>query len=47
MTTEERSSAPSSAVSVPVVVVSWLWVGVPFAWSLYELILKAKNLFGG
>ncbi|WP_414637566.1 MFS transporter small subunit [Amycolatopsis sp.] len=26
---------------------AWLWVGVPFAWGLYELILKVVQLFGG
>ena len=25
--------------------VAWLWVSVPFAYGLYELVLKAKNLF--
>lgn len=25
--------------------VAWAWVGVPFAYGLYELILKAANLF--
>ncbi|MGV8870900.1 MAG: MFS transporter small subunit [Rhodococcus sp. (in: high G+C Gram-positive bacteria)] len=26
--------------------VAWLWVTVPFAYGVYELVLKAKNLFG-
>ena len=26
-------------------VIAWLWVSVPFAYGLYELILKARNLF--
>ncbi|MBY6366440.1 MFS transporter small subunit [Rhodococcoides corynebacterioides] len=43
----DRQASPPSAVATPVIVLSWLWVGVPFAWGLYELILKAKNLFGG
>jgi hypothetical protein len=25
--------------------VSWLWVGVPFAYGLYELVLKIPKLF--
>ncbi|WP_415974584.1 MFS transporter small subunit [Rhodococcus sp. 077-4] len=25
---------------------AWAWVSVPFAYGLYELILKAANLFG-
>lgn len=30
-----------------IMIVAWIWVAVPFAYGLYELILKAKNLFGG
>ena len=26
---------------------TWLWVGVPMAYGLYELILKAVQLFTG
>lgn len=25
---------------------AWLWVLVPFVYGVYELVLKAKNLFG-
>lgn len=25
----------------------WLWVAAPFAYGLYELILKVVQLFGG
>lgn len=39
-------SETKQGARVPVVVVSWLWVRVPFAWGVYRLILKAKNLFG-
>ncbi|SHM05993.1 MFS transporter small subunit [Streptomyces noursei] len=28
-------------------VVAWLWVAVPFAYGLYELMLKLKQLFSG
>ncbi|WP_444545521.1 MFS transporter small subunit [Streptomyces violascens] len=27
--------------------VAWLWVGVPFAYGMYELGLKLKQLFTG
>lgn len=27
-------------------VLAWLWVGVPFAYGLYELFLKIPALFG-
>jgi hypothetical protein len=26
-------------------VLAWLWVGVPFAYGLYELVLEAARLF--
>ncbi|WP_433871763.1 MFS transporter small subunit [Saccharopolyspora sp. CA-218241] len=26
---------------------SWAWVGLPFAYGLYELILKVAQLFTG
>ncbi|WP_424923665.1 MFS transporter small subunit [Amycolatopsis acidicola] len=26
---------------------AWLWVGLPFAYGLYELIQKMVQLFGG
>ncbi|WP_425458439.1 MFS transporter small subunit [Amycolatopsis rhizosphaerae] len=25
---------------------AWLWVGLPFAYGVYELILKVVQLFG-
>jgi hypothetical protein len=28
-------------------VVAWLWVGLPFAYGVYQLILKVIQLFGG
>ncbi|WP_414636056.1 MFS transporter small subunit [Amycolatopsis sp.] len=27
--------------------VAWLWVGLPFAYGLYQLVLKVIQLFGG
>ncbi|MEU1620270.1 hypothetical protein ABZ479_23555 [Streptomyces sp. NPDC005722] len=32
---------------VPLMAVAWLWVGAPFAYGVYELILKLKQLFTG
>ncbi|MFD7510734.1 hypothetical protein ACFV5N_15605 [Streptomyces sp. NPDC059853] len=29
------------------IVFSWLWVGIPLAWGLYELARKATQLFTG
>jgi hypothetical protein len=28
-------------------VLAWLWVALPFAYGVYELILKVVQLFGG
>lgn len=43
----QDSAVTQGAAKAPVVIVSWLWVGLPFAWGVYELVLKAKNLFSG
>jgi hypothetical protein len=29
------------------VVLAWVWVGAPLAYGVYELVLKAKQLFTG
>ncbi|MFB6959886.1 hypothetical protein ACFCYB_23375 [Streptomyces sp. NPDC056309] len=29
------------------ITLSWLWVGAPLCYGLYELVLKAKQLFSG
>jgi hypothetical protein len=31
----------------PLAVLAWIWVGVPFAYGLYELVQKASKLFSG
>lgn len=28
-------------------VIAWAWVGVPFAYGVYELILKVTQIFKG
>jgi hypothetical protein len=38
---QERSS------HLPLKVVAWLWVGLPFAYGVYELIRKVIQLFTG
>jgi len=30
-----------------VMIIAWLWVGLPFAYGVYQLILKVIQLFGG
>ena len=31
----------------PLIVLAWVWVGAPLGYGLYELVLKAKQLFTG
>ncbi|MFD4172621.1 MULTISPECIES: MFS transporter small subunit [Streptomyces] len=31
----------------PLIALTWLWVGAPLAYGLYELIRKATQLFTG
>jgi hypothetical protein len=33
--------------NLPLMVVAWLWVGIPFAYGVYELIRKVVQLFTG
>ncbi len=42
-----HTNSPTSASGVQpiIMVVVWLWVLVPFAWGVYELILKVKDVF--
>lgn len=45
--TEQQSTAkqPSSVQTQVLLAVSWLWVGVPFAIGVYQLVVKAAKLF--
>ncbi|MFF7146132.1 MFS transporter small subunit [Streptomyces nodosus] len=40
----DTSSTPDRRA---LIVLSWLWVGAPLCYGLYELVLKAKQLFTG
>ncbi|MFF4764165.1 hypothetical protein [Streptomyces sp. NPDC001292] len=40
----DASSTPDRRA---LIVLSWLWVGAPLCYGLYELVLKAKQLFTG
>ncbi|MCX4815022.1 MULTISPECIES: hypothetical protein [unclassified Streptomyces] len=31
----------------PLIAFAWLWVGAPLVYGVYELVLKAKQLFTG
>ncbi|MFG3258558.1 hypothetical protein [Streptomyces sp. NPDC048172] len=44
-----NGAAPDSGAPrrIPLTVLAWLWVGLPLAYGLYELISKAAKLFTG
>lgn len=33
--------------TTPLLVLGWLWVSLPFAYGLYQLVLQTVPLFGG
>ena len=41
----EQKTAPASGSTRVLLAVSWLWVGIPFAIGVYELAIKAAQLF--
>jgi hypothetical protein len=57
MTTPSSPSSPpdlphsrlraSGGTPIPLIAFAWLWVGAPLCYGLYELVLKAKQLFTG
>ncbi|MFC9481180.1 MFS transporter small subunit [Streptomyces griseus] len=48
---DDSSQSPPDTTAVkdrrPLIAFTWLWVGVPLAYGLYELIRKATQLFTG
>ncbi|GAA2249732.1 hypothetical protein GCM10010145_16460 [Streptomyces ruber] len=40
-----RDSTPAGRQGL--IVVSWIWVGAPLAYGLYELVRKVTQLFTG
>ncbi|WP_444545463.1 MFS transporter small subunit [Streptomyces lasiicapitis] len=47
MTPSARPSDPAPPRRRPLIVGAWLWVGLPLAYGVYELVHKAKQLFTG
>ncbi|MET9879059.1 hypothetical protein ABZZ36_31165 [Actinacidiphila glaucinigra] len=43
----EATGSPAGNGRLPLMIVAWLWVGAPFAYGVYELGLKLKQLFTG
>ena len=46
MTTPESTQERSSGTLV-IGILAWLWVLIPFAYGLYQLIIKIPALFAG
>ncbi len=36
----------TAASRLPLIVLAWAWVALPFAYGVYQLILKVVQLFG-
>jgi hypothetical protein len=49
MTTTPRQpgspDAPEPPGSTGFLIFSWLWVGIPLAWGVYQTLLKSMALF--
>jgi hypothetical protein len=45
MSTTPASTPGTAPERRALIALAWLWVGVPFAYGLYELALKAVKLF--
>ncbi|MGY0490738.1 MFS transporter small subunit [Streptomyces sp. WG-D5] len=46
-TTPPTATADSPPRRRGLIAVAWLWVGLPLAYGLYELVQKATQLFTG
>ncbi|WP_416222959.1 MFS transporter small subunit [Streptomyces sp. VB1] len=44
---DSGQSPPEVRDRRPLIVLTWLWVGAPLAYGLYELVRKASQLFTG
>ncbi|MGW3679474.1 MFS transporter small subunit [Streptomyces prasinus] len=51
MSGKSSTSPPEAPAAGPdrrgLIVFAWLWVGLPLAYGLYELVRKAAQLFTG
>ncbi|MEU8381177.1 hypothetical protein [Streptosporangium sp. NPDC048865] len=43
-TLDDRALAGNNT---PLMILAWAWVGLPFAYGVYELFQKLTQLFGG
>ena len=47
MTTPDSTLGKPAANILVIGIVAWLWVLIPFAYGLYQLIIKIPALFAG
>jgi len=47
MTTPESTQDKPTANMLLIGIVAWLWVLIPFAYGLYQLLIKIPALFAG
>jgi hypothetical protein len=47
MSTSTDSAVTTPGGTMPLVVLAWLWVAVPFGYGLYQLLIKIPALFSG
>ncbi|WP_171055470.1 MULTISPECIES: MFS transporter small subunit [unclassified Nonomuraea] len=45
--TESADSTDTTNRRTGLMVLAWAWVGVPFAYGVYQLFLKLTQLFSG
>jgi hypothetical protein len=41
------STGQENTNRIPLMVIAWAWVAVPFGYGIYELIQKVTQLFNG
>ncbi|MEW2544588.1 hypothetical protein AB0910_02210 [Streptomyces sp. NPDC047002] len=46
-TQQQNPESESGPRRTGLIALSWVWVGAPLAYGVYELVLKAKQLFTG
>jgi hypothetical protein len=47
MTDRPVTGPPAANRHTGLKILAWTWVGAPFAYGVYELLLKLTQLFGG
>ncbi|MFH9438541.1 MFS transporter small subunit [Streptomyces rochei] len=47
MSPDSSQSPPEPPSRRPLIAFTWLWVSLPLAYGLYELVRKATQLFTG